>query len=472
MGIKECSVKKVLLIYVKIEKPRVPQLLNVMEISPVIIVNNPHEDPISNIPTLPFVDQDWGISNDAFDLDIEVIGSQIPEECQMPFEYIFQNHLGGGIQHNSSEVTDQFQLHTIQNFEFLPIKKEFSFKPKFVNVVLLVVHFSDGALLITACSGCSSCQALEMYLPSGSCMHLNCPPYSNDRFVTCEHSAVVISILCDRHRITYSNSLQHIHHQLIQCLNTGGGAVECGWQNLNGNFKTDRGLKHACFLTTEYLLLCFNLSKKNDRFIMVCNTCNRTNCSHCRTASQHDYTEELPTNNGPNLAVFKRHTLISTKTYPFDYGGFVGDLTPSLTFITNEEIKARATGGLTYFSQRFPNHILEPDVTQICCLNQITPYVTYKVFIFTPQVFISNFEVRTYQCNLCRKSFHYDGREECLLNFDNRYIFCAELFYSLLDLKLRAGLSTYAWWNSLMEIYLRFRDYFNSGYGIMMIEQE
>jgi hypothetical protein len=89
----------------------------------------------------------------------------------MPYAYIFKNHLGGGIQHSSSAITDRFQLHTIQNFEYLQIKKEVSFEPNFVNVVLMAVDFSDGSLLITACSGCSSCQALKIYLPSGSCKY-------------------------------------------------------------------------------------------------------------------------------------------------------------------------------------------------------------------------------------------------------------------------------------------------------------
>lgn len=294
-------------------------------------------------------DQDCGLSTDYLDFDIDRISSQIPAVSQMPYAYIFENHLGGGIQHSSSAITDRFQLHTIQNFEYLQIKKEVSFKPNFVNVVLLAVDFSDGSLLITACSRCSSCQALEMYLPTGSCKQLLCPPYCNDRFVTCEHSAVVISMLCDRHRITYSNRMQHLQNQLLQCLNTLGPAVEIGWQNLQGDFKTSRGLKHACFLTTEYLLLCFTLHKNIDNILVIaCNSCNRRNCSHCRVASQHDYSEEAPIHNGPNSAVNERHHLISTRAYPFDYGGFVGDRTPSLTFITNEEIRARATWGLTY----------------------------------------------------------------------------------------------------------------------------
>ena len=82
-------------------------------------------------------DQDSGLSNNYLDFDIFF---------NMPYAYIFENRLEGGIQHNSSEITDRFQLHNIQNFLFHQIKKEVSFKPKFVNVVLLAVDFSDGSL--------------------------------------------------------------------------------------------------------------------------------------------------------------------------------------------------------------------------------------------------------------------------------------------------------------------------------------
>lgn len=81
-----------------------PQILNDIEISPKIIVANP-QDPIPNITLLPSKDQDWGMSTYALDFDIDGISSQIPEESQMPYEYIFENHLGGGNQQISSAIT-------------------------------------------------------------------------------------------------------------------------------------------------------------------------------------------------------------------------------------------------------------------------------------------------------------------------------------------------------------------------------
>ena len=54
-------------------------------------------------------DQDSGLSNNYLDFDIFF---------NMPYAYIFENRLEGGIQHNSSEITDRFQLHTTHYTKF------------------------------------------------------------------------------------------------------------------------------------------------------------------------------------------------------------------------------------------------------------------------------------------------------------------------------------------------------------------
>ena len=48
-------------------------------------------------------------------------------------------------------------------------------------------------------------------------------------------------------------------------------------------------------------------------------------------------------------------------------------------------------------------------------------------------------------CEKCGKEIPFDGREYGIVNFNNSYLFCCELFYELLNLKSLSGLTTNAW---------------------------
>ena len=51
-------------------------------------------------------------------------------------------------------------------------------------------------------------------------------------------------------------------------------------------------------------------------------------------------------------------------------------------------------------------------------------------------------------CEICHIEIMFDVREFGVINFRNSYIFCAEMFYELLNLKLLSGITTNAWFDS------------------------
>ena len=65
---------------------------------------------------------------------------------------------------------------------------------------------------------------------------------------------------------------------------------------------------------------------------------------------------------------------------------------------------------------------------------------------------MGKYKVYSYQCPTCQKEFCFDGRKFGILNFRNRHFFTVELFYSLLYLKINAGISTYSWWKMQREM--------------------
>jgi hypothetical protein len=342
------------------------------------------------------------------------------------------------MRHTPYKLSDSFQLHIIQDFEFDEPKKEMLYKSKYVAVAILVVEFVNGLLIVSACNSCSSYQTLQMFLPVESCRNEELPSFSAVRFCGCRHTALVVSNLCDHHNIPNEYDIFLKHSHLIKHLKTAGNPVRPGWQNLGANILTFRKHLLGCYLTPEYYLHCFNVSKQNDILILLCNTCNRRNCSHSRVAAQDEFTDTPPiVAVSESYSKAYRHTLYSTLKYPYDYGGFhdeseFGSCTEGL----NDIIRLRSKKGSSFFSVKFSNlTIIEPIENMKCCLSSdIRVHKSYSILIFTPAELIEEFETQTYRCEVCNTIFHIDGHESGLLNYSDHYFFCVEMFYSLLDL--------------------------------------
>jgi hypothetical protein len=402
-----------------------------------------------------------GVENQDFNVDLlpQTIPTPIrPPATQVPFEYVFKYSVEG-IRINTHQSSNAFQIHIIQDFEFDEQSKIFSYRSKLISIALLVVKFRGGSLLVTACSGCATRSNLQMFLPLGPCLNLDHPPFSVDRFICCKHTASVLSELFDRHRIASNINIKEKHDLLINSLDTWTNQhIHTGWQNLGKRILTDRNQLYSCFLTNEYHLLCFYISRlsNSETVLFLCSICNKRNCSHCKVVQQENFSDAVPIARSDNYKNSNaRYTFYSSLTYPFDYGGFDNDTSPDLTNNARKTIKSRAVEGSNYFLVRFPDKILKNN-SIMCCSNQcFTLRNRFPILIFLPQEILSEFNTDVYSCDNCKKTFYYEGRENCLLNFDNRHFICAELFYSLLDLKLRTGLATNAWWNSLVEIYAR-----------------
>jgi len=416
-------------------------------------------------------ENDIGIENhDMGSFDIDSIGLATAsstliaepnhQEYPLPFDYAFRYRIGGSRQ-TAQNLSDGFQLHTIQDFEFNDNSKDISYRSKSIVVAVLLVQFINGPLIMTACNDCPSYQNLHVYLPDGTCSNIERPSFSSERFVACKHTASVISELCDHHRIPTRFDLMQKHNLLATNLNTAGNCVLPGWQNLGPNLLTFRKHVFGCFLTSEFHLLSFNLSRKKNQTVLLCNSCNRRNCSHCKLAEQEEFPDRLPESTTPESTTSReRHPLHSSVKYSFDFGGFIEDISPERTIKIREIIRARSINGVSYFNAQFPDKILsEPQGNWECCPYQdIGIHRSNQILIFTPAGMIHNFETAIYRCEVCKKKFHLEGHDLALLNFDDSYFFCVELFYSLLDVKYRSGLSTYAWWNSYIEINLRLLD--------------
>lgn len=412
-------------------------------------------------------ENDIGIENhDMGSFDIDSIGLATAsstliaqpnhQEYPLPFDYAFKYRIGGSRQ-TAHNISDGFQLHTIQDFEFDENSKDISYRSKSIVVAVLLVQFSNGSLIMTACNGCPSYQNLEVYLPAGTCSDIELPSFSSDRFVACKHTASVISELCDHHRIPTRFDLLQKHNLLATLLNNPTTSVTSGWQNLGPKLLTFRKHLLGCFLTSEFHLLCFNLSKLKNQTILLCNICNRRNCSHCKVAEQEEFPESLPESSKPGTTSRERYTLYSTVKYSFDFGGLKEDISPERTSRIREIIWTRSMHGASYFNSQFPDKVLrEPQSKLVCCPYQdIGVHKSNQILIFTPAGLIYDFTTDIYRCEVCKKSFHLEGHDLALLNFSDSYFFCVELFYWLLDVKYRSGLSTYAWWNSYIEINLR-----------------
>ena len=287
-------------------------------------------------------ENDIGIENhDMGSFDIDSIGLATAsstliaqpnhQEYPLPFDYAFKYRIGGSRQ-TAHNISDGFQLHTIQDFEFDENSKDISYRSKSIVVAVLLVQFSNGSLIMTACNGCPSYQNLEVYLPAGTCSDIELPSFSSDRFVACKHTASVISELCDHHRIPTRFDLLQKHNLLATLLNNPTTSVTSGWQNLGPKLLTFRKHLLGCFLTSEFHLLCFNLSKLKNQTILLCNICNRRNCSHCKVAEQEEFPESLPESSKPGTTSRERYTLYSTVKYSFDFGGLKEDISPERTF--------------------------------------------------------------------------------------------------------------------------------------------
>ena len=81
---------------------------------------------------------------------------------------------------------------------------------------------------------------------------------------------------------------------LVTHLNTTQNPLQTGWQSLGTNLLTYRKHLFSCFITEEYHILTFNLSKTDHKMLLLCNSCNRRNCSHCKVAESVEFADNVP----------------------------------------------------------------------------------------------------------------------------------------------------------------------------------
>ena len=213
----------------------------------------------------------------------------------------------------------------------------------------------------------------------------------------------------------------------------------------------------GCFINDEYHLYNFRIQRYNTGNLnLFCFYCNRRACSHCRTASYQEIESiEIPTiDNQTSHKVPPRHLLYSKLHYPYDYG-FADSANTSSKRYVQDEIISRNLYGQKYFEMQFPDKIIKPESLQCCPYPNLIEKVKNKAYLLTPGVLITGYSVSSTRCTVCEKVFNYDGLMQGILNYDNKYLLCSEMFYDLLDMKMRAGLPTHSWWIGQTEKYMK-----------------
>jgi hypothetical protein len=202
---------------------------------------------------------------------------------------------------------------------------------------LVKADFENGALITTACSGCSSSDEMEMFLPQDSCLEIPLPSFKPSRFYSCRHAASVVAGLMEFFKLIVSN-LEDLHEQLVTHL-VLDSTISPGWQKSNRALLTSRGTHISCLINDQYHVFCFTVAQKeNGDISLLCGICNRRMCSHSVGAQGYEYTETLPPAPLSFTAVRDRHIVYSKTKYPFDYGLAKSNLSTSLdlqSIITN-----------------------------------------------------------------------------------------------------------------------------------------
>jgi hypothetical protein len=137
--------------------------------------------------------------------------------------------------------------------------------------------------------------------------------------------------------------------------------------------------------------------------LLLCNSCNRRNCSHCKVAESVEFLDNVPVLAPLNSNAKERVILYSTLPYSIDFGGFVGDLLPERTDSVNAAIKSRSIKGSSYFHENFPEKMLrEPIHNYTCCPNpNLRINRTNTIFIFSQAEIIMDFITPIYDCDVC-----------------------------------------------------------------------
>lgn len=222
-------------------------------------------------------------------------------------------------------------------------------------------------------------------------------------------------------------------------------------------------------MTSSPYIRLLSVCKKVERrghITYYCHLCKKKGCHHIREelcdAKDDDIFDDYPfdfEDDSESVPAEKMKDIISQQPYPCTYLDdtafdlLVDRMSDDVELQTL--IRSRSTNGMHWFKDRFPDQILIS--SQICCENQAWEVadtracivfhsnLVYAVVILIDPIQYFHFFIKTLRCFVCKKMLPYDGRNDGLVNFRNKYIFSCELFYELLNMKSTSGLPTNSW---------------------------
>lgn len=299
-------------------------------------------------------------------------------------------------------------------------------------VALKKTKYNQGYRLKTSCTLCPLGPSYRSFVQADF-SKAQLPPFEHEVFLPCRHTQHIISVLFSRLELFGDNpySSSAIEQVILDSMKEENTLFP-GWYDLP--FEMPLFGTFAVYLSGDWdpqvLKVRYNsyfeiYKNKAGSIRYQCLRCSKNQsrvCQHC-TISCDDYGGEIytPPVGVQSGAVRVIEDLVSYQTYPFDV---LSD--PNLQAM----IKARAKHGSSWFSQTFPDNVLEPQIDECtACGGQEFLRIrssrihSFRATIYTDTEFLNDYNIFSKQCTTCTKKFPFDGREWGLVNFKDTSIF-------------------------------------------------
>jgi CxC4 like cysteine cluster associated with KDZ transposases/Kyakuja-Dileera-Zisupton transposase len=330
-------------------------------------------------------------------------------------------------------VFSKFQIHIV------PRDAVFAFKG-YVVVVLFVRNFMDGPTVVSCCSVCpSSSHFLRFYSPE-NCSLMNSPDYD-----MCLHEKFALQHCCKNADVSFSqNALKILSRHLVE----EQSQVTGFWSAGKLNFYRNEMFVH---ISSENLIGLFVRKGRG----WLCTLCKSYSCLHKKTVARFpDYDPTADENDNDAIHPANdllRHVVFSKNRYKLDDVVFWKDVMVRsgnfLSYMEQHFEKNNEGDFLIFPEQRFctcgENLIFERK-TKRCLV--VGPVIILNVIIF--QGFCSKTE-----CSSC-PTIHYDGKNQGLINFGDKMLFCAGVAKEYLNQYSTAGTAFFNWWRAKYTVLL------------------
>jgi hypothetical protein len=137
-----------------------------------------------------------------------------------------------------------------------------------------------------------------------------------------------------------------------------------------------------------------------------------------------------------------QHSLVSTKRYPFPVHDIIG-----LPELINQRI--RSGFEIWYFKHYAPGLI-----TWKCCNRTLSSEKTIRAKVYTLSGFFEVNMLDSPRCKVCSHEKPFDGQEVAIINHNNFNLYTLELLLDILNIKIRDGTPTRAYWAAKIETFM------------------